>query len=348
MLNVNNKLYIRDEKNGITVYDKENNLYKFYEGLNIDMIEDLYNNLSDIKEFLNTNTNRINRNLEYSFPLRVNWLIDERCNLDCIYCFAHDKMQNKSSKKDIIKTANHILGLNVMNLGISGGEPTLNPYLPNVIELLKGKCSINIDTNGTNRALGDMAKLLKEADVLVRITIDSTNFEILNKLRPSKNKEEYLDIIYDNIKKLKSENVNLMVHTVVTKYNSDYLDEIAEKLISLGIRRWHLYGVNYCEKCKNIYKKIKISKSELLNIKEKLNKKYGEDLFITIYFNDGNYSANSVILIDSDGKFYLDSIFDGIKFIGNNPKAPTALEISKELDIKLHLLGYLWTGDEND
>ena len=38
MIEIENKLYIRPEKNGITVYEKDTNLYKFYENLEIKKI----------------------------------------------------------------------------------------------------------------------------------------------------------------------------------------------------------------------------------------------------------------------------------------------------------------------
>ena len=58
--------------------------------------------------------------------------------------------------------------------------------------------------------------------------------------------------------------------------------------------------------------------------------------------------ANSVLLIDSKGRFYLDSIFNGINYIGHNPKKPTLDEIKDSIDIELHHLGYLWVDDDND
>ena len=343
MINIENKLYIRTEKNGITVYEKETNLYKFYENISIDEIKNM-KNLNEIENYLKKISACINTNINFSRPFRINWLIEERCNLDCIYCFADDKMENKETKENILETANHILELGFMNVGLSGGEPTINPYLKDVIETFKGKCSINIDTNGTIKQLGDMAQLLREANVLVRITIDSVNTEILNKVRPCKNKKiNQLEIIRNNIKKLQKENVPIMIHTVITQINKNYLFEIAKELVDLGVKRWHMYGVNYSEKCKDFYDDIKLTNSELNDIYLSVKKEYGDKINMSIYFDEGNYSANSILLINSQGKFYLDSISNGIHYIGKNPKLPTLDEINSELDTKLHCKGYLWT-----
>lgn len=343
MLNIENKLYIRSEENGITVYEKDTNLYKFFENIKITDIDET-KKFEEINKFLKSKKNHINSNIKYTKPFRINWLIEERCNLDCIYCFADDKMENNETRENILETANHILELGFMNIGISGGEPTINPYLKDVIETFKGKCSINIDTNGTLKQLGDMADLLREANVLVRITIDSANEEILNKVRPSKSKKlEQLEIIKYNIKKLQQENVPIMIHTVVTQINKNYLKDIAELLIKLKVKRWHVYGVNYSEKCKEFYDKIKLTNMELNEIYTNIKKEYGDKINMSVYFDEGNYSANSVLLINSEGKFYLDSIKNGINYIGKNPKNPTLQEINKQLDIPIHCKGYLWT-----
>ena len=148
MLEIENKIYIRPEINGITVYEKDTNLYKFYENVNFEEIKEI-KGLEKVEEFLEKNKHHINTNIKFSHPFRINWLIEERCNLDCIYCFADDKMENNETRENILETANHILDLGFMNVGLSGGEPTINPYLKDVIETFKGKCSINIDTNGT-------------------------------------------------------------------------------------------------------------------------------------------------------------------------------------------------------
>ena len=343
MVEVEKKLYIREEKNGITVYEKDTNLYKFYENVNIKELENC-KKFKDFEKYLNTKKEYISENIEYSQPFRINWLIEERCNLDCIYCFADDKMQNNETKENILETANHILKLGFMNVGLSGGEPTISPYLKDVIETLKGKCSINIDTNGTLPQLGELAELLKEANVLVRVTIDSTDPKILNKVRPCKNQSlKQLDIIKENITKLQDANVPIMIHTVVTQINKNHLRDIACELVKLGVKRWHMYGVNYAEKCKDIYNDIKLTNSELNEVYLAVKNEFGDKINMSVYFDEGNYSANSVLLVNSEGKFYLDSIKNGINFIGKNPKLPTLEEINNDLDTKLHCKGYLWT-----
>lgn len=155
-----NELYIREEVNGVTVFEEQSNMYCFYEGMVMDDFERVFS-LEDCKAFLEKNKGKISRNIDFSVPFRVNWLIEERCNLDCIYCFADDKMLFEGSNRNIIETVDYILELGVINVGISGGEPTLNPYLTDIINRFEGKCSLSIDTNGTLPLLRENAELLQ-------------------------------------------------------------------------------------------------------------------------------------------------------------------------------------------
>ncbi len=341
MINLENKVLIRAEKNGINVYRRMDDSYTFYEGLNK---EDVLNKtIAQVEEFLLENTNRISQNIKYQYPFKVNWLIDERCNLDCIYCFADDKMKCGFCRQDILNTANHITSLNIMTVGLSGGEPTLNPFLKEAILSLKDKCFINLDTNGVSDKIGEIVQILKEAHVLVRITIDSIDPKILRMIRPFKNNgvNNMYQLIENNIKILKENAIEVMVHTVITQFNKDDLVSIGNKLIELGITTWQLYGVNYSQKCAKIYDSIKVGSKEIKEIYDKLKMEFNDKLNISVYYNEENFSSNAVLLIDSSGKFFVDSIFSGITYIGSNARKPSAKEISNVLNTNLHCKGYL-------
>jgi len=105
VFNIDNKLYIREEKNGITVYEKDSNLYKFYKGLNINKIQNIKEYIK-VNDYLEKNNSKISTEIDFYSPFRINWLIEERCNLDCIYCFAYDKMENNETRDNILETAN--------------------------------------------------------------------------------------------------------------------------------------------------------------------------------------------------------------------------------------------------
>lgn len=341
MIVINNTTYVRKEKNGITVYNAKDNIYKFYENVKYKDIVHIKKDEEKL-EYLEENKEKINKNIVYTSPFRINWLISETCNLNCIYCFADDKMGKKENKMHILKTVKHILKLKTMVVGITGGEPTLNRYLYNIIDKLCGKCAICIDTNGTLPLSDKLIKKIEESNTLVRITIDTFNETTLNKVRTAKNpKLDQLKNIQTNIEKLIGAGAFFMIHTVITKLNKDELDEVANNLIALGVKRWHLYGVNYCEKCKDYYDAIKVEKKEIEGIYKYLTDKYGDQLNISVHYDEEKYNERAVILVNSDGKFFLDTIKSGIKFVGKNSKKPSRGEIKESLDVNAHCNGYL-------
>lgn len=342
MISYDNRVFVRSEKNGVTVYEKRTNLYRFYKDISIDQLQ-IYRTEAELLKYLESQKGAISQDIAFGAPFHINWLIEETCNLDCIYCFAYDKMKHHHARDAIQRTAEHILSLGILNVGLSGGEPTMNPYLADAIGFLEGKCSINLDTNGTLLCLSDMVSLLKRSNTLVRITVDATDADTLQRMRPGKTDFDQLSAIRNNIRTMLDNGVPLMVHTVVTRYNADRLRLIADELLRLGVRRWHMYGVNYAEKCKSIYNDIRLSHKELMKVYMDVKTAYGNQIEMSVYFDENSFSANSVLLVDCEGKFYLDSITDGIHYIGADSTAPTLEEIRTALDIPLHCKGYLWT-----
>ncbi len=345
MKNFDNQLFIREEKNGITVYDINDDKYTFYEGISYDSIKN--KTKEELLTFLNDNQNLISRNIDFSYPFRLNWLIENKCNLDCIYCYASDKFDIEKSNENIYKTIEAINNLHVLNIGLTGGEPTLNPYLEKIIEKLSSKCAIVIDTNATTDVFSKISNTLKKANVLVRISIDSVDEEINKKVRPSKIKSiSTFEKIDKNIDILIKQNIYPLIHTVITSLNKDYLDDLAKYLIKKKIKVWHLYSVNYCDKCKEYYDDIKVDKQEMENIYQRLKVQYSDKIKITLESKSNNFSQCAIGMIDSKGRFFLDTVYNGIKYIGKDSFSPTKDEYAKELNIEGHCIEYLSLPDE--
>ena len=62
---IENKFFIREEKNGITVYERASNLFNFYEGVTWnDVIDAGVLNAEDFEYFLNNICERISTNID--------------------------------------------------------------------------------------------------------------------------------------------------------------------------------------------------------------------------------------------------------------------------------------------
>lgn len=339
MYNIDKELFFREELNGITVYNILTNIYNFYENIQLKDYFLKYEKLERIQfeKFLYENQNAISKNIRVKYPFRINWLVSDVCNLDCIYCCADNKLKpNKINSEVFKKTVEHILTLSPLTVGLTGGEPTLCPEIGNIIDMLKDKCAIVLDTNGTIPNFENYIDSLKNSNTTVRITIDSLDNEILNTVRPyDKNQIEH---IKQNVELLKRNNIRIIVHTVVTKTNLNSMIEIGKYLCDSQIMKWQLYPVNYAEKCKDFFDDIKVSDEELEELESLLKEEFENKILVKVYKNQSDFRANGVIFINSLGEFYTDTIFNGINQIGKNPSLQKLID---KIDINNHIKDYL-------
>lgn len=301
-----NKLYIK-KKNNITIsYDYINGEYY----------------CNDLKDKSNL------------IPISVCWMIENLCNLDCIYCFAENK--NILSSIDYKVVADNILKLDPVTIVLTGGEPTLNPNLPNIIEYVGDKAYTIIDSNGTTNNWEKIIPKLKNS--LVRFSIDSLNCDIINMVRPSKNKIltfKQIETITKNIQMLKRSNIPVIIQTVMTKFNINELNSIYAYLVELGIERWYISAVKYSDKCENNYNDICLDDEELNIVKEQIENFNSDKINIT-FSVEKEAGAKSRLFVEKSGRFFVDTIVDGIIYVGKDYTKPTKKEILSCLDVDKH------------
>lgn len=266
-------------------------------------------------------------------PISICWMIENACNLDCIYCFAQHKNLNNSAL-DYKTIINNILKFNPVTLILTGGEPTLNKDLKKILTYINDKTITIIDSNGTYLSFEEMIPYLNNS--VVRFSIDSVNTKVIEKVRPSKvlnDTSNQIIKIKNNIHELIANNIPVIIQTVVTKYNKDELDEIHDFLIANNIKRWYISAVKYCEKCKDSYMDIGLSEEEIMIVNNKI-----------ISFNDINATfsleedagAKARLFVEKSGKFFVDTILNGIEYVGKDPYSPSLDEIYDKLDCSKH------------
>lgn len=271
-------------------------------------------------------------------PISICWMIENACNLNCIYCFAEHKNLH-SSEMSYKEIADHILSFNPTTIILTGGEPTLNKNIKDILDYINDKAITIIDSNGTCMSFEKLIPYLNNS--VVRFSIDSLNTEVLAKVRPSKiesNTKNQIPRISNNIKVLTSNNIPVIIQTVMTKYNVYELDEIHKFLVENGIKRWYLSAVKYSEKCKDDYSDIGLTDAEIDYISG-LVSKYN-DLYVTFSL-EKDAGANSRLFVEKSGKFFVDTITDGIEYVGENPFLPTQEEIYNKLNCEEHYNLYI-------
>ncbi len=331
--------YFRQEKNGVILYRLIENKYIF--------LKDIFVKNKDELRKINISEKKTGTDVDLVYPVCVCCLAENKCNLDCIYCFGHDKMYDRIQTGSIEELYAPLVHIHPIQVSLGGGEPTLNPQIGEIINFLSAhEIAVVLDTNGTTQSLKDLVPILKSTGSLVRISMDSLNDEIINNIRPLKKSvrdgnnaaccKSLSNEIQKNIDYLLENGVFVSVHTVLTQRNKDSILELTEFILKRGIKRWHMDGAKCSEKCKDFYEDIKISKETILEIMQSLEK-YREQIHITFSYEEDS-APNVRLFFDVNGVFLTDSVYQGLNYLD---KKADLEDIYGILDKKRHIERYL-------
>lgn len=281
------------------------------------------------------------KEIELDYPLLINWTITEKCQNKCVYCYGDDIIQcnDITLKEDLEEIINHLRYINPKVIVVSGGEPLLHPQIQYILEHLTF-CDVIVDTNGLAISQ-DFFRHIKE-NMHIRISIDSEKEEINGVLRKNKNSNATRTVI-NNIMQCVERNIPFSVHTVLSDVNAREITELGDFLIEIGVKLWRI---------------LIVTPNDLLIDKENVNKMWIEDAVKRIkeyanenrerikirLANNGIYSGRGIILLNSEGKYYVRKINEKEKSIVdiNNPKFPKVEQIMNCLEHNAHIERYLY------
>ncbi|MBU2576138.1 MAG: radical SAM protein [Nanoarchaeota archaeon] len=179
----------------------------------------------------------------------VAWLsLTYKCNNQCGWCYAssNSPQENKELPRDKISPILHLLkDLKIKRTILIGGEPTVYPYLKEVLEEHQIQdINTGMVTNGRKLAKREFSKILKDHGVnSLTVSIEgydpSSHDEVT---QVSGSYEESINGIYTAA----NEGIKVSTNTVITRRNYSNLEKISKSLMDLPIE--HL-GFNICGPC---------------------------------------------------------------------------------------------------
>lgn len=117
---------------------------------------------------------------------RVIWLLNERCNLNCKFCYVAGRFKNNKelTLSEILKIIDELVKLGVKRIDFTGGEVTLREDLGIILEETRRR-GIEIITINTNGILLSerIAEVLAKNDVKVYLSVDGSNRETHETIR---------------------------------------------------------------------------------------------------------------------------------------------------------------------
>ena len=210
-----------------------------------------------------------------------------KCNFKCGFCHNPDLINGPTSElnieiliKDLLKKAE---GGWYRSICISGGEPTLQPDLPEFIKKLKELgLSIKIDTNGSNPEM--LQRLLDEGNVdYVAMDIKCSRgkyFEITNS-----GDKELLEKLDKSIEIIKKFPVYEFRTTVLPFFSAEDIEEIGKWISKSGKEKTRLHTLQQFSPHKCLdpkYEKMIPKLKEEIEEFGEIMKKYSEEVKLLV------------------------------------------------------------------
>lgn len=154
-------------------------------------------------------------------PLVVGWSVTNRCNWRCTYCVRWVHNSEELATKQIFSIIDELSDMGTYSINYTGGEPLLRDDIGRIASYAKAKgIRVGISSNGT--LIPERIYGIRGIDFLT-LSYDGPQ-EVHDKQRQ---KGSYTHILRA-IRVAKENNINVRLHTVLTKYNIDYIDFILE------------------------------------------------------------------------------------------------------------------------
>lgn len=242
-------------------------------------------------------------------PKSVNFHLIKTCNYSCKYCHSRfNDSQNKITQEDvhqIVRLIADVPSPEQRKITFVGGEPTLLPWLSDVISTAKVNGLVTMVVTNGSRLL-DQAYLETLCNHLdwVGLSIDSTsektNREIGRATRQKKVlcQSDWIDIA----ERLRFEGVNLKVNTVVSRPNLH--EDLSSLIALLSPDRWKIMQVmEVIGQNDDMFSELAVSLEEFNLFVDRNKEKLG-DLSKIIAREEAEDMRGSYAMIDPQGRFF--------------------------------------------
>jgi MoaA/NifB/PqqE/SkfB family radical SAM enzyme len=174
-----------------------------------------------------------------SAPLSITLNVTEGCNLSCVYCFARTVKGNAlhMPAKMVVDLVKDLNSRGVWRIVLGGGEPFLHPDILVILsEILASGTSIAVVSNGIpiRKCFDDLVTLAHSYHPLLKlqISVDGPTAEIHDRNRG------HGVLVFDMVKRLAKEGMDLQLATVITRHNVEYAHGIVDEFYP-SVKQYH-------------------------------------------------------------------------------------------------------------
>lgn len=163
-----------------------------------------------------------------------------KCNQACTFCFnqnvARSESQIEMSEKDAFSLVDRLMGANIMELDILGGEPTLLPWLEHFLRYCcSAGMTVNISTNGTrSEAISAIAAIPCES---LNIGFSLHGFSNSHRALTG---STFFDSVIEGIASVLRGGKSPIVKSVLTSANREDISRLVTYIAERGVKRYYL------------------------------------------------------------------------------------------------------------
>lgn len=176
-------------------------------------------------------------------PFIVIWEVTRACQLKCVHCRADAQLRpdpNELTHEEGIRLIDQIYEMDNPMLVFSGGDCMMREDLFDLADYaIKKGMRVSMTPSATPNVTREKIVKSKEAG-LSRwgISLDGPNKEIHDKFRGT---EGSFDMTINIIKHLNELDMPFQIQTVISRYNVDYLEEMAKLVADLKASVWYIF-----------------------------------------------------------------------------------------------------------
>lgn len=220
------------------------------------------------------------------------------CNMNCKYCFANfSHIKITLSKKDWFEIILQLADFGIRKVNFVGGEPTLCPFLGELIIYSKNlELITGIVSNGTRISQQFIEQYGNSID-WIGLSLDSGN-EITQQMLGRGDGFHVRNTIKKS-KMIKDTGIKLKINSVITRLNVN--EDMSKVMDKIHPDRWKVFQVLAIEGQNNEnVKDLKITTSEFLDFIRRHEK-------FNPIAEDNDAMLESYIMVDPMGRFYQNS-----------------------------------------
>lgn len=184
------------------------------------------------------------KNIDYSKnPFIVIWEVTRACQLKCVHCRADAQLRpdpNELTHEEGLHLIDQIYEMDNPMLVFTGGDCMMREDLFELAKYAKSKgMRVSMVPSATDNVTIEKMKLAKETG-LSRwgLSLDGPTPEIHDQFRGTPGS---FDLTIEKIKQLNELNMPLQINTVISRYNYDSLEQMAELVEELGAVMWYIF-----------------------------------------------------------------------------------------------------------